>query len=139
MMTQAEVLTDTLQGVAGAVTTGNFQERDVWFYIAMVEFVIIFFLLLFAFRRGTTRVEKQKLRESIKSDVDFQNIINSSFHATEIYNELKVKCHPDRFIGDVEKNATANRIFQEVTKNKMNYKRLQELKKEAEESLGINF
>ena len=24
MMTQAEVLTDTLQGVAGAVTTGNF-------------------------------------------------------------------------------------------------------------------
>ena len=139
MMTQAEVLTDTLQGVAGAVTTGNFQESDVWFYIAMVEFVIIFFLLLFDFRRGTTRVEKQKLRESIKSDVDFQNIINSSFHATEIYNELKVKCHPDRFIGDVEKNATANRIFQEVTKNKMNYKRLQELKKEAEESLGINF
>lgn len=138
-MTQAEVLTDTLQGVAGAVTTGNFQESDVWFYIAMVEFVIIFFLLLFAFRRGTTRVKKQKLRESIKSDVDFQNIINSSFHATEIYNELKVKCHPDRFIGDVEKNATANRIFQEVTKNKMNYKRLQELKKEAEESLGINF
>ena len=138
-MTQAEVLTDTLQGVAGAVTTGNFQESDVWFYIAMVEFVIIFFLLLFAFRRGTTRVEKQKLRESIKSDVDLQNIINSSFHATEIYNELKVKCHPDRFIGDVEKNATANRIFQEVTKNKMNYKRLQELKKEAEESLGINF
>ena len=138
-MTQAEVLTDTLQGVAGAVTTGNFQESDVWFYIAMVEFVIIFFLLLFAFRRGTTRVEKQKLRESIKSDVDFQKIINSSFHATEIYNELKVKCHPDRFIGDVEKNATANRIFQEVTKNKMNYKRLQELKKEAEESLGINF
>ena len=138
-MTQAEVLTDTLQGVAGAVTTGNFQGSDVWFYIAMVEFVIIFFLLLFAFRRGTTRVEKQKLRESIKSDVDFQNIINSSFHATEIYNELKVKCHPDRFIGDVEKNATANRIFQEVTKNKMNYKRLQELKKEAEESLGINF
>ena len=138
-MTQAEVLTDTLQGVAGAVTTGNFQESDVWFYIAMVEFVIIFFLLLFAFRRGTTRVEKQKLRESIKSYVDFQNIINNSFHATEIYNELKVKCHPDRFIGDVEKNATANRIFQEVTKNKMNYKRLQELKKEAEESLGINF
>ena len=138
-MTQAEVLTDTLQGVAGAVTTGNFQESDVWFYIAMVEFVIIFFLLLFAFRRGTTRVEKQKLRGRIKSDVDFQNIINSSFHATEIYNELKVKCHPDRFIGDVEKNATANRIFQEVTKNKMNYKRLQELKKEAEESLGINF
>ena len=45
-MTQAEVLTDTLQGVAGAVTTGNFQESDVWFYIAMVEFVIIFFLLL---------------------------------------------------------------------------------------------
>lgn len=42
-MTQAEVLTDTLQGVAGAVTTGNFQESDVWFYIAMVEFVIIFF------------------------------------------------------------------------------------------------
>ena len=32
MMTQAEVLTDTLQGVAGAVTTGNFQESDVWHF-----------------------------------------------------------------------------------------------------------
>ena len=51
-MTQAEVLTDTLQGVAGAVTTGNFQESDVWFYIAMVEFVIIFFLLLFGRHSG---------------------------------------------------------------------------------------
>ena len=36
-------------------------------------------------------------------------------------------------------NQNFSRIFQEVTKNKMNYKRLQELKKEAEESLGINF
>ena len=57
-MTQAEVLTDTLQGVAGAVTTGNFQESDVWFYIAMVEFVIIFFLLLFACRVWQKRARK---------------------------------------------------------------------------------
>lgn len=60
MMTQAEVLTDTLQGVAGAVTTGNFQESDVWFYIAMVEFVIIFFLLLFAFRRRNDKSGKAR-------------------------------------------------------------------------------
>jgi len=139
-MMNTEVLTDTLQGVAGTVTHGGFQESGVWFYIAIGEFVIILLLFLHACQKGkTTRTEKQKVKKNIKGDVDFQNIINSSFHATEIYNELKLKCHPDRFIGDDAKIAAANWIFQEISRNKTNYKRLQELKKEAAQKLNINF
>jgi hypothetical protein len=52
---------------------------------------------------------------------------------------LKVKCHPDRFATDAEKNVIAENIFQEITKNKTNVKRLIELKEEAKQKLNINF
>lgn len=140
ILVQTGVLADTLQGAAKTVTAGEFQGNGMWFYIAIGEFVIILLLLFIVCQKGTkTKTDKQKVRDSIKGDVDFQNIINSSFHATELYNELKVKCHPDRFVGDDEKMAIANKIFQEISKNKMNYKRLLELKKTAVQELDINF
>ena len=140
ILVQTGVLADTLQGAAKIVAAGEFQGNDMWLYIAIGEFVIILLLLFIVCQKGTkTKTDRQKVRDSIKDDVDFQNIINSSFHATELYNELKVKCHPDRFVGDDEKIAIANRIFQEISKNKMNYKRLLELKKTAVQELDINF
>ena len=140
ILVQTGVLADTLQGAAKIVAAGEFQGTDMWLYIAIGEFVIILLLLFIVCQKGKkTKTDRQKVRDSIKDDVDFQNIINSSFHATELYNELKVKCHPDRFVGDDEKIAIANRIFQEISKNKMNYKRLLELKKTAVQELDINF
>ena len=78
-------------------------------------------------------------KESLGKSVDFDNIFDSSFHSVELYNELKVKCHPDRFPMDKEKNKMADMLFQEVSKNKYNVKRLLELKEQAMRDLDINF
>lgn len=76
---------------------------------------------------------------SLKEEIDFGNIIKSSFHTQPLYDELKVKCHPDRFPNDETKNKTADALFQEITKNKTNYKKLVELKERAKLELNINF
>lgn len=78
-------------------------------------------------------------KDSLKENIDFDNILKSSFNSIELYNELKVKCHPDRFAPDEAKSMVADSIFQEITKNKTNYKKLIELKEEAKQKLNINF
>ena len=77
-------------------------------------------------------------KDALGQDVDFDNIIDSSFNSAHLYDELKVKCHPDCFPTDMEKNAIAVGIFQEISKNRNNVKRLLELKEEAIQKLNIN-
>lgn len=110
-----------------------------WFWIAIAEFAVIIFLILI--RRSKTEKQSRKnfKKELINQDVDFNNIINSSFNSEALYDILKVKCHPDRFPTDLEKNAIAEILFQEISESKTNSKRLLELKQEAERKLSINF
>jgi len=112
---------------------------DWWFWVSIAEFVIIIYLIL-----KPKLIRKQSLKQKLKEDsldnqIDFDNIINSSFNSKEIYDELKIKCHPDRFPNNKEKNGIAKNLFQEITKNKNNIKRLLELKEKAEQKLNINF
>ena len=123
-------------------TLGNRSEShnyfNLWIWLSIIEFAIIIFLLL-KNKNKTKETAKVKFKnESLSQNIDFDNIINSSFNSTQIYDELKVKCHPDRFPNDKEKNAIAQLIFQEITKNKTNVKRLLELKEEAKQKLNIN-
>ena len=108
-------------------------------FLIKAMFIIILFLL---FRRYNTSKSSsiQKFRkDSLEQEIDFNNIINSSFNSKEIFDELKVKCHPDRFPTDKEKNIIADKLFQEITRNQNNLKRLIELKEEAKQKLNINF
>ncbi len=89
--------------------------------------------------KSKVTAKQQFKSESLKQDIDFNNIINSSFNSIKLYDELKVKCHPDRFPTDREKNIIAENLFQEISKNKTNVKRLLELKEEAIQKLNINF
>ena len=75
--------------------------------------------------------------DALKEDVDFDNVINSSFNARALYDELKVKCHPDRFVGDEVKSMVARELILNISKNRNNAKRLLELKSEAREKLNI--
>jgi len=110
-----------------------------WFWIAIAQFVVIV-LLIFASKFKRKQSLKQKVKkESLGDTIDFDNIINSSFNSNKVYDELKVKCHPDRFANDDEKNKIAEYIFQEISKNKNNIKRLLELKEKAKQELNINF
>ncbi len=75
---------------------------------------------------------------ALKEDIDFSNIINSSFNSKVLYDELIRKCHPDKFVENEEKNKMAVLISQEITKNKNDVKRLLELKELAIKQLNIN-
>lgn len=110
-----------------------------WIWIAITEFLVIIFLL---FKRKTKVKETVKSKfktDSLKGEIDFHNIIDSSFNSMKLYDELKVKCHPDKFPTDKEMNKIADSLFQEINKNKTNTKRLLELKEEAKQKLNINF
>lgn len=79
-----------------------------------------------------------EIKNEVKKEgkIDFYNTVNSAFNSDELYNELIRKYHPDRFVNDDSKVNIANKIFQEITKNKLNIQKLEELKKEAEQKLG---
>lgn len=135
------LIQDSIKVAEKAITsaTENETTTNYWMWIALGELVIIIGLIL-AKSLSKKQSAKQRFKEeSLAQEVDFNNIISSSFHSTELYDKLKVKCHPDRFPTDPELNKIADKIFQEITKNKTNLKRLQELKIEAEQKLNINF
>lgn len=109
-----------------------------WTIIAGIEFILIIIVLLFKRRNSKFEKLRNLKREISGKEVDFTNILNSAFNSKELYDILKVKCHPDRFI-DSNKNALANEIFQEISKNKNNIKKLEELKVRAEKELNVKF
>ena len=122
-----------------AKTTENNDSSNLWMWVAIVEFLIIIGLILANRFKRKPNAKQQFKNESLAQEVDFNNIINSSFHSNELYDILKVKCHPDRFPTDPKLNEIAEKLFQEITKSKTNVKRLQELKIEAQQKLNINF
>ena len=112
---------------------------NLWMWIAILELGIIAFLLLKGRIRPKETAKQKFKNDSLKQTIDFNNIINSSFNSIQLYDELKVKCHPDRFPTNKDKNEIAVALFQEISKNKTNIKRLLELKEEAKQKLNINF
>lgn len=110
-----------------------------WMWLALAEFGLIIFLILKRKLKPKETARQRYKKESLKQNIDFNNIMNSSFHSIQLYDELKVKCHPDLFPIDKEKNTIAESLFQEITKNKNNFRRLLELKEEAIQKLNINF
>lgn len=126
-------------GHAITKTSDNSEPINWWMWLAIAEFGIIALLILKEKLKPKDTARQRFKDESLKQDIDFNNIINSSFNSIQLYDELKVKCHPDKFPTDMEKNSMAVNIFQEITKNKNNVKRLLELKEEAKQKLNINF
>ena len=134
------LLIDTIKVASQFVSdTGNvvIGSQHYWMWIAIIEFLIILYLLFF--RKKTDSTTAKFKREAKEGEVDFGNIINSSFHVKPLYDELIVCCHPDRFPNDNEKNKIALELFQEISKNRTNYKKLIELKELAKQKLNINF
>ncbi|MCL1934210.1 MAG: hypothetical protein FWF53_10430 [Candidatus Azobacteroides sp.] len=132
---------DSLKAAVQAVTksTETREPTNWWMWLAIAEFGFIAFLILKERLKPRESARQHFKNESLKQDIDFNNIINSSFHSAQLYDELKVKCHPDLFPTDKEKSIIAENLFQEITKNKNNIKRLLELKEEAAQKLNINF
>lgn len=114
----------------------NYLSSSLWIIIAVLEFLIILYLLLFRNRKG---VDSNTRKRILNEDVDFGNLINSAFHSEELWNSLRKKCHPDRFGGDEKKIKIAGEIQAAINENKNNVKVLHELKIRAEKELDIKF
>lgn len=108
-----------------------------WFYISVLEFVVIAILFI---RMVSITQKKHNIKKEILSagNIDYDNIIQSSFNSKPLYDTLKKKCHPDKFM-DKESNAIATEIFAKIVENKYNYQALSALKMEAEIKLKIKF
>ncbi|MGE0021612.1 MAG: hypothetical protein AB7S72_18215 [Draconibacterium sp.] len=80
-------------------------------------------------RRLTSLFKKSDLKtpESKIIDNNMKNVVNSIFLCAPLYDELKIKCHPDKFL-DEQKKITANNFFQEIQQNKYDYEKLLALK-----------
>ncbi|GAA4017410.1 hypothetical protein GCM10022408_33720 [Hymenobacter fastidiosus] len=135
------LIQDSIKVVGQAVTktTENVHQINWWMWLVIAELGVIAYLILKEKLKSKDTAKQRFKNESLKQDIDFGNIINSSFNSIQLYDKLKVKCHPDRFPTDMEKNSIAENIFQEISKNKNNVKRLLELKEEAIQKLNINF
>lgn len=137
------IIKDTLkvakETISKSIVLESNEQINWWLWFAIIEFLVIIFLIFSQRIKPKDSIKQKFKKESLGQEIDFNNIINSSFNSKQLYNELKVKCHPDLFPTDKEKNKIAENIFQEITKNQNNAKRLIELKEEAKQKLNINF
>lgn len=96
-----------------------------------MESIVYFIKKVFA------KSERSKLRDKVLGEeIDFSNIVSSSLLAKQLYDELKVKVHPDRF-QDPEVITKATDLFQLIQQSKGDYNRLILLKERAYKELPI--
>lgn len=135
-------MTDTIQTAVKAAATQPAALTNVWMYVALAELLCIMALVLklYTSRRGRRSTERERLKEQVMGEgtIDFANVMHSSFKAKALYDELKGKCHPDKFAKDAALNAAATEIFGRLVKNKYNYKGLCELKERAKKELHVH-
>lgn len=65
-------------------------------------------------------------KQNAKPSSAMNNVVNSMFLSKPLYDKLKVKCHPDRFI-DENKKEEAQYLFQELQKYKYNIEQMRKL------------
>lgn len=111
-----------------------------WLIYLLIGVIIVLLLILFFIisnmKMKHSKEYQAKQRILREDQIDWNNTMYV-FKAQELYNQLKVVCHPDRFTNP-QLNSIATDLFQKITKNKTNYKELQKLKEEAIDKLNIN-
>lgn len=142
MQTKDSLNVDQISEIGQTITNATDNSTSIWLWIALIELIIIGFLLYKIKVKKTilplSEMLKNKIKESQKVDIDMNNVMNSINGSRDLYKELSKVCHPDNFI-NTNKQELAEKLFKEITKNKRNFKGLVELKNEARENLNINF
>lgn len=127
--------------VKEGVANSNSIFTSIWFWISLVEFIIIVLFIIKLLKKQNnlafSDLSKEQLKKAQSTNVDMNNLMNSINGSKELYKTLSRTCHPDRFINS-DKQKFAENIFQEISKNKRNYNKLVELKQRAINELNIN-
>lgn len=131
-----QLISQIKQNTAMKFSSSNTESdlRSIWFWISIIEFLIIILLIVKLRWKSSnltfSEISNDKKRKAKSTEIDMENLMNSINISKELYKELSRACHPDRFVNS-EKQKIAVEIFQEISKNKRNYKVLQELKRKA--------
>lgn len=80
--------------------------------------------------------KKDKGAQTIQGNapVDYKGLFVSMGQGQELFNQLKKRCHPDRFVG-TEKYHIAEELFKEVQANSTNYDALMKLRARIDNDL----
>jgi hypothetical protein len=93
--------------------------------------------LIHFIKRIFEKSERSKFREKVLSEeIDFTNVVSSSLLAKRLYDELKVKVHPDRF-QDPETVSKATELFQLIHQSRGDYEKLLMLKQRVHNELQV--
>ena len=130
-------MNDTIQQLTGQMQQTSSTGINIWLIVAIVEFAVIVYLLLTKLNISNSKKAQIKNEVMQEGSIDFRNVFNNAFNSKEIYDDLKKKCHPDRFVDDAEREAIANDLFQRITQNQHNIDNLRKLREEAVQKLGI--
>ena len=77
---------------------------------------------------------KKEAEQAIKSQVNFDSLFVSMAHGQQLFKQLQVLCHPDKYIG-TNKQEKAEELFKLVMEYSTNYERLLEIQKRYEDEL----
>lgn len=129
--------------LAIATTTKSESLLDsTWFWISIVEFLVIIFLVIRLKRKYSdltfSDLPKDKIKNAKSTAIDMDNLMNSINGSKDLYKELSKVCHPDKFV-NTEKQKIAEEIFQEISKDRRNFEKLLAHKERAKKELNINF
>ena len=117
-------------------------QNSFWFWLFLIEFLIIILLLIKINRNKSSLtfsdLNKETIRKAKDQNINMDNLMDSINSSTDLYKELSSKCHPDRFVNS-DKQLLAEKIFQEISKDKRNYEKLCVLKERAITELNISF
>lgn len=109
-------------------------------YILTTVIVVITIVLIYCIYRKAVNSDARKTKSKIlnEGNIDFSNVIDSSFKAKALYDDLKKICHPDKFAKDETLTIKSTEIFSLIVKNKHNYNELLRLKERAKKELNIH-
>ena len=116
---------------------------DKWMIIAIIELFVIIVLCYILLKKKKYKAEEFYVGEGVKrfkdKEIDFENMFNSMFNATELHNLLKTRIHPDRFPNDQEKIEIANKLTAQLNESQNNIAKMKAIQAIAIEKLGIKF
>ena len=107
----------SLSMIMDDVHSGKSSTGEYYFIITLILIIVAVFLL-YRYFHSKHYLLKQKL---MNEDVDFSHIIDNAFLSKNLYDMLKVKCHPDCFASYPNLQPKATEIFANIVNNKYNY------------------
>lgn len=72
---------------------------------------------------GNRKDKAKREEEQWKRSIDYSSIFSTIENGQLLFNQLKIRCHPDRYAG-TDKQALAEELFKQVQANSTNYAKL---------------